>query len=149
MTTSPQLSDTEIEVRIAGIAATQTMQLTAADTAWIAGSVRRWLSNYAFNEKSLTDVITSWVQGCAALVDMDGQAITIGTTLLVPFAKGGSGGGAYMRRMVVIAITEPAHRGYGYYTRALSVQGLDDGRKMRHNYPKNCLVLVPAALAAS
>lgn len=148
MTTSPTFSDAEIESRIASVAAGLSQPLTAADTAWIAENVRRWLSSYMFNEKSLADAIASWVRGCAPLVDMDGQPITVGTTLLVPFSKGGAGNGAHMRRMVVVAIGEPAHRGYGYYTRTLTVKGLGDGKKMKHHYPSNTLVIAPAPAKA-
>jgi len=91
MTTQPILSDADIEARIVSVAAALSQPLTAADTTWLVGCVRSWLSNYAFNEQSLASAIASWVRGCTPLVDMDGQSITIGTTLLVPFSKGGAG----------------------------------------------------------
>ena len=37
-----------------------------------------------------------------------------GATVLAPFSKGGAGNAAHMRRMVVEAVGEPDHRGYGY-----------------------------------
>ena len=46
MTTSPTFSDAEIESRIASVAAGLSQPRVAADTAWIAENVRRWLSSY-------------------------------------------------------------------------------------------------------
>ncbi len=148
MTTPPILSDTEIEARIASVARSLSVPLTQADIAWIAENVRRWLKTYMFSENSLSDAIGSWVRGCAPTVDMDGQPIGVGTTLLVPFSKGGAGNAAYMRRMVVVEILMPEHRGYGYFTRTLVLRRADDGKKMRHHYASNCLLLAPAPAAS-
>lgn len=149
MSAAPVLSNTDIEARIASIAGGFTHQLTAEDTAWVVGKVRHWLSSYAFNEASLVDSIKGWVRACAPLVDMDGQPVTIGTTLLVPFAKGGAGNAAHMRRMVVVAIHQPEHRGYGYFTRGLTLKPLDGGKNMHHHYANNCLVFAPPAPAST
>lgn len=145
MSTPLPLSDADIAARIASIAGATQQLLTADDTAWIAGNVRRWLSHYAYQEAQLLDVIGTWVHACAAPADMDSQPIIIGAILLAPFSKGGAGNAAHMRRMVVEAVGEPDHRGYGYWTRSLTLRGLDNGKKIRHLYPSNCLVIAPTS----
>ena len=57
MSTPLPLSDAEIAAHIASIAGATQQLLTADDSAWIAGNVRRWLSHYAYQEAQLLDVI--------------------------------------------------------------------------------------------
>lgn len=57
MSTPLPLSDADIAARIASIAGATQQLLTADDTMWIAGNVRRWLSHYAYQEAQLLDVI--------------------------------------------------------------------------------------------
>ena len=86
----------------------------------------------------------------AVPLDMDGQPITEGATVLAPFATGGAGNGARLRRMVVERIdADLTHQGYGYWTRILRLRPAEGGRLTPHNYPKNCLVVAPTASEAT
>ena len=76
--------------------------------------------------------------------DCQGKLIKVGDSVLAPFAKGGAGDGAYIFFGTVVAIEEPTHRGYGYWTRKLKLRGKrrfeTRDQTVTHNYPANCLL---------
>jgi hypothetical protein len=148
MTTSPLPTAADIQSHVVRVAAETNCVLSDQAVAWIVERISAWIARYTYSEAQALDLIKTWVEAWVQPVDMDGQPITVGTTILAPFAKGGAGSGAHMRRATVVEIGEPEHRGYGYWTRLLKLRALDDGKAIRHLYPKNCLVIAAAPSAA-
>lgn len=77
-----------------------------------------------------------------APLDMNGRTIEVGQRVLVPFSKGGAGNAACMRYGRVVKFYGiPEHQGYGYFTMPFQVLLEDTGKKVKFNYPHNCLVV--------
>lgn len=127
----------EREAKVAGV------ELTDADRAWLRGMVMDWQRSSTPSTGQLIEIVRSRIRYVVPPVDMDGQPITVGCTVLAPWKSGGAGDGACIKRMVVVSIENPEHRGYGYYTRTLKLRG-QDGKKQSHFYPSNCLVIQPS-----
>lgn len=77
--------------------------------------------------------------------DKFGNEIKVGDTLLCPIAGGVSG--AKIIFGTVTKIAEPSHRGYGWWTRKLTVLNSETGKKITHNYPCNCVKIDSAGAA--
>lgn len=73
-------------------------------------------------------------------LDSAGKSINVGSKLMYPLSKGGAGNGACIRTGTVKKIGDVTHRGYGYYTRKLSILDEQSGRIVSHNYPANCMI---------
>lgn len=141
---TPQPGSPAIQAHITRIAVETNSGLSDEAVAWIVERINGWIARYTYREAQVLELITTWVKAWAQPQDMDGQPIAVGATILAPFGKGGAGNGAYMRRATVVKILPPDHRGYGYWTRTLKLKALDDGKTVRHLYPKNCLLLQAA-----
>ena len=148
MTATLQITPADIQAHVVRISTETNCILSDLAVAWIVERISAWIERYTYREAQVLDLIKTWVEAWAQPVDMDGQPIAVGATILAPFAKGGAGSGAHMRRATVVEIGEPEHRGYGYWTRLLKLRALDDGKAIRHLYPKNCLVIAAAPSAA-